>query len=51
MVHSLSAMLRIRMLAIACDYDDADDCDPLPADPLFKLALRKAPQRGRALCS
>ena len=37
-VHSLAAMLRFRMFAIACGYEDADDCDALRADPLFKLA-------------
>ena len=37
-VHSLAAMLRFRMLAIACGYEDADDCDALRTDPLFKLA-------------
>ena len=26
-VHTLAAMLRFRMLAIACGYEDADDCD------------------------
>lgn len=39
LVHSLSGMLRFRMFAIACGYEDADDCDRLRADPLFKLAL------------
>ena len=51
MIHPLSAMLCFRMLAIACGYEDADDCDALRADPLFKLASGKAPQSGRALCS
>ena len=50
-VHSLPAMLRFRMLAIACGYEDADDCDALRADPLFKLASGKAPESGGALCS
>ena len=50
-IHSLSAMLRFRMLAIACGYEDADDCDTLRADPLFKLASGKAPESGRDLCS
>ena len=49
-VHSLSAMLRFRMLAIACGYEDADDCDTLRADPLFKLASGpSAGERPRAL--
>ena len=51
MVQSLSAMLRFRMLAIACGYEDADDCDALRADPLFKLASGRAPGSGRDLCS
>ena len=50
-VHALPAMLRFRMLAIACGYEDADDCDALRADPLFKLASGKAPESGGALCS
>ena len=50
-VHSLAAMLRFRMLAIACGYEDADDCDALRTDPLFKLAAGKAPESGRDLCS
>ena len=28
-VHTLPAMLRFRMFAIACGYEDADDCDAL----------------------
>ncbi len=30
---------------------DADDCDELRADPLFKLAVGRAPESGRDLCS
>jgi hypothetical protein len=44
-------MLRFRMLAIACGYEDADDCDSLRRDPLFKLAVGRVPESGRALCS
>ena len=50
-VHTLSAMLRFRMFAIACGYEDADDCDALRTDPLFKLAVGRAPESGRAQCS
>ena len=50
-VHSLSAMLRFRMFAIACGYEDADDSDALRADPLFKLTVGRAPVSGRDLCS
>ena len=50
-VHALQAMLRFRMFAIACGYEDADDCDALRGDPLFKLAVGRAPESGRDLCS
>ncbi len=32
-------------------WEDADGCDALRADPLFKLASGKAPESGGALCS
>ena len=50
-VHTLPAMLRFRMFAIACGNEDADDCDFLRGDPLFKLAVGQAPESGRPLCS
>ena len=50
-VHVLSGILRFRMFAIACGYEDADDCDALRGDPLFKLAVGRAPESGRDLCS
>ena len=50
-VHTLEAMLRFRMFAIVCGYEDADDCDALRGDPLFKLAVGQAPESGRDLCS
>ena len=49
--HRLPEMLRFRMLAIACGYEDADDCDALRSDPLFKLAVGRAPESGAPLCS
>jgi hypothetical protein len=49
--HGLAEMLRFRMLAIACGYEDADDCDALRFDPLFKLAVGRAPDSGHDLCS
>ena len=39
------------MFAITCGYEDADDCDALRTDPLFKLAVGRAPESGRPLCS
>ena len=44
-VHTLAAMLRFRMLAIACGYEDADDCDALRADPLFMYGCPRACKR------
>ncbi|HUX01129.1 MAG TPA: IS1380 family transposase [Phycisphaerae bacterium] len=49
--HTLAEMVRFRMLAIACGYEDADDCDSLRSDPLFKLAVGRAPGSGAPLCS
>ena len=51
MVHTQPALLRFRIFAIACRYEDADDCDALRGDPLFKLAVGRAPESGRDLCS
>lgn len=36
--HSVEDIVRARMLAIACGYEDADDLDLLRTDPGFKLA-------------
>ncbi|MGH6961497.1 MAG: IS1380 family transposase, partial [Dongiaceae bacterium] len=49
--HALAEMLRFRMFAIAAGYEDADDCDALRSDPIFKLAVGRGPQTGAALCS
>ena len=50
-VHSLPDMLRARILAIACGYEDADDLDHLRRDPALKLACGHLPDSGRDLCS
>ncbi len=50
-IHGLSDILRARMLAIACGYEDADDLDHLRHDPGFKLALDKLPESQTGLCS
>ena len=44
-VHTLPAMLRFRMFAIACGYEDADDCDALRAER--RVARGSAVQAGR----
>jgi Transposase DDE domain group 1 len=49
--HTLAEMIRFRVLLIAAGYPDANDCDALRADPAFKMALGRAPESGRALCS
>lgn len=49
--HSVADILRARILAIACGYEDADDLDHLRADPGFKLACGRLPDTGRDLCS
>src|ERR1700678_2404318 len=50
-VHPLEEMLRLRMFAIAAGYEDADDCDSLRYDPIFKMAVGHAPESGGPLCS
>jgi hypothetical protein len=49
--HSVADILRARMLAIACGYEDADDLDCLRTDPGFKLACGRLPDTGADLCS
>ena len=49
--HAVEEMLLFRMLAIACGHEDADDCDALREDPLFKLAAGRLPGSGAPLCS
>jgi hypothetical protein len=49
--HLLPDILRARMFAIACGYEDADDLDRLRFDPAFKLACGRLSDTGRDLCS
>src|SRR5512146_2223500 len=49
--HTMEEMLRLRMFAIACGYEDADDCDWLRHDPVFKMAVGRLPESGGPLCS
>jgi hypothetical protein len=44
-------MIRFRILLIVAGYPDASDCDALRTDPAFKMALGRAPESGRDLCS
>jgi hypothetical protein len=50
-IHRLDDILRARVLAIACGYEDADDLDALRDDPGFRLALGKLPGSGAGLAS
>jgi hypothetical protein len=45
--HSVSDILRARILAIACGYEDGNDLDMLRTDPGFKLACGKLPQLAK----
>ena len=49
--HSHAEMIRARMFAIACGYEDCDDLDLLRFDPAFKLACGRASQSGDDLMS
>jgi len=50
-VHALDDILRARVLAITCGYEDAADLDALRDDPGFRLALGKLPGAGPGLAS
>ena len=50
-IHKLDDILRARILAICCGYEDADDLDTLRDDPGFRLALGKLPGSGAGLAS
>src|SRR3546814_16081522 len=45
-IHRLDDILRARVFAIACGYEDAADLDALRDDPGFRLALGKLPESG-----
>lgn len=49
--HTMEEMLKLRMFAIAAGYEDADDCDWLRHDPIFKMAVGRLPRTGDPLCS
>lgn len=42
--HTVEEMLTQRITQICCGYEDADDCDALRDDPLFKLAAGRLPE-------
>jgi len=49
--HAVADMLRARIFAIACGYEDCNDFGPLRADPAFKLACGRLPESGADLAS
>ena len=49
--HSYADMIRARMFAIACGYEDCDDLDVLRFDPAFKLACGRLAETGNDLMS
>src|SRR3954452_15891037 len=48
--HTLADIIRFRLLMIAAGYEDGNDASDLRRDPLFKMALDRAPS-DRELCS
>lgn len=42
--HTLEEMLSQRVAQICCGYEDADDCDHLRDDPLFKMTAGRLPE-------
>jgi hypothetical protein len=49
--HSFTAMIRARVMAIACGYEDCDDLDVLRDDPALKMACERAPEAALGLAS
>ena len=49
--HTLVELIKTRVLAICCGYEDGNDLDRLKDDPLLKMAVGRAPDSGAALCS
>ena len=50
-IHDHTTMIRERMFAIACGYEDCDDLDALRHDPAFRIACERLPDSGPALAS
>ena len=49
--HSYDTLVRQRVFQIACGYEDANDCNTLRHDPLFKAACDRLPLSGPPLAS
>ena len=49
--HAIADMIRARLFAIACGYEDCNDFGPLRSDPAFKLACGRLPETEADLAS
>ena len=49
--HAIPDMIRARMFAIACGYEDCNDFGALRSDPAFKLACGRLPETEADLAS
>lgn len=49
--HKLTDLLMQRVSQIACGYEDANDCNILRGDPVFKMITGRNPETGEDLCS
>lgn len=49
--HTLTDLLIQRIAQIACGYEDANDCNDLRNDPIFKMLAGRYPEIGDALAS
>ena len=47
--HSHAAMIRARVMAIACGYEDCGDPDALRHDPAMKIACERVPDAALGL--
>jgi len=49
--HEVEELLRQRIMAIACGYEDANDAARLASDPVHKLLVGRDPEQGKDLAS
>jgi len=49
--HEVDELLRQRIMAIACGYEDANDAARLASDPVHKLLVGRDPEQGQDLAS
>ena len=49
--HGIEELLRERVLALACGYEDLNDAHRLSGDPIFKLVVGRDPVSGEDLAS